>query len=211
MIDDGAGQQSPWSPRLEDQRTSSRLTHQTYGRSMKHALVVYESMFGNTREIAEAVADGLRAALTVKVVEVGSAPVELSDEVGLLVVGGPTHAFSMSRPSTRADAATKGADKQAAADVGLREWVERIGRGSARPPVAAFDTKVKRPALPGSAARAALKQLRRAHFPVLTSAENFYVDGMQGPLLDGEPDRARDWGARCAAEVGQARRSTWRA
>lgn len=169
---------------------------------MKHALVVYESMFGNTKEIAEAVADGLRSALTVEVVEAGSASVELGDEVGLLVVGGPTHAFSMSRPSTRADAATKGADERAAAGTGLREWVERIGKGTARPPVAAFDTKVKRPVLPGSAARAALKQLRRAHFPVLTSAENFYVGGTQGPLLDGEPGRARDWGAQCAAELG---------
>ncbi|MGW6930831.1 flavodoxin family protein [Lentzea sp. NPDC054927] len=171
---------------------------------MKHALVVYESMFGNTKEIAEAVAEGLRGSMTVEVVEVSSAPVELSDEVGLLVVGGPTHAFSMSRPSTRADAATKGADKQAAAAAGLREWVEQIGKGAAHPPVAAFDTKVKRPKLPGSAARAALTRLRRAHFPVLTSAENFYVDGTAGPLVEGEPDRARNWGAKCAAEVGQA-------
>ncbi|WP_086664228.1 flavodoxin family protein [Lentzea kentuckyensis] len=169
---------------------------------MKHALVVYESMFGNTKEIAEAVAEGLRAAMTVEVVEVGSAPVVLSDEVGLLVVGGPTHAFSMSRPSTRADAATKGADKNAAAAGGLREWVEQVGKGAARPSVAAFDTKVKRPMLPGSAARAAIKLLRRAQFPVLTEAENFYVDGTAGPLIEGEPDRARNWGAKCAAESG---------
>lgn len=170
---------------------------------MKHALVVYESMFGNTRQIAEAVADGLRAAMTVKVVEVSSAPVALSDEVGLLVVGGPTHAFSMSRPNTRADAAKQGADEKAAAGAGLREWVEQLGKGEVRPPVAAFDTKVKRPRLPGSAARAALTRLRRAQFPVLTSAENFYVDGTKGPLVEGETARARAWGATCAAQVGQ--------
>ncbi|MDX3659567.1 hypothetical protein PV646_19880 [Streptomyces sp. ID05-26A] len=168
---------------------------------MKHALVVYESMFGNTKEIAEAVAEGLRATMTVEVVEVGSAPVELGDQVGLLVVGGPTHAFSMSRPSTRADAATKGADAQAAAGTGLREWAERIGKGSVHPPVAAFDTKVKG-LMTGSAARAAIKLFRRAHFPLLLAAENFYVDGTVGPLLEGEPGRARTWGAKCAAEVG---------
>ena len=172
---------------------------------MKHALVVYESMFGNTKQIAEAVADGLRGALTVKVVEVGSAPVGLSDEVALLVVGGPTHAFSMSRPSTRADAVKQGAPEGAAAGAGLREWVEQIGKGAVRPPVAAFDTKVKKPRLPGSAARAALTRLRRAHFPVLTAAENFYVDGTRGPLVEGEPDRARDWGAKCAAAMSQVR------
>lgn len=168
---------------------------------MKQALVVFESMFGNTEEIAEAVAAGLRTGLTVDVVEVGSAPLVLGDEVELLVVGGPTHAFSMSRPSTRADAAKQGADVQAAAGIGLREWVDQVGKGSARPAVVAFGTKVKRPRLPGSAARAALTRLRRAGFRTLESAENFYVGGTKGPLVDGELDRARNWGAKCAAEV----------
>jgi hypothetical protein len=169
---------------------------------MKHALVVFESMFGNTGEVAKAVAEGLRTAMTVDVVEVGEAPAVLGDEVELLVVGGPTHAFGMSRPSTRADAAKQGADAGAADGAGLREWVDEVGKGSARPVVVAFDTKVKRPKLPGSAARAALKRLRRAGFRALDSAENFYVDGTKGPLLDGELDRARTWGAKCAAEVG---------
>lgn len=168
---------------------------------MKHALVVFESMFGNTRKIAEAVAEGLRTGMTVDVVEVRSAPALLGHEIELLVVGGPTHAFSMSRPSTRADAAKQGADGKTAEGTGLREWVDQIGHGEARPAVAAFDTKVKRPRLPGSAARAALKQLRRAGFSALAQAENFYVGGTPGPLVDGELDRARDWGVKCAAEA----------
>ncbi|HEY8721330.1 flavodoxin domain-containing protein [Pengzhenrongella sp.] len=52
------------------------------------ALVVYESMFGNTRDIAQAVADGMSAEVEVEVVEVGAAPEHLDAEVGLLVVGG---------------------------------------------------------------------------------------------------------------------------
>jgi hypothetical protein len=168
---------------------------------MKRALVVYESMFGNTGLVAEAVAEGLRTGMTVDLVEVGSAPSELGDEVELLVVGGPTHAFSMSRPSTRADAAGQGADARAAAGAGLRDWVDQVGKGSARPVVVAFDTKVERPRLPGSAARAALTRLRRAGFRTLAPAENFYVSGTKGPLVDGELDRARNWGARCAAEM----------
>jgi hypothetical protein len=126
----------------------------------------------------------------------------LGDEVELLVVGGPTHAFSMSRPNTRADAVKQGAGAGTAAGIGLREWVDQVGKGSARPAVLAFDTKVKRPRLPGSAARAALTRLRRAGFRALMPAENFYVDGTKGPLVDGELDRARDWGAKCAAEAG---------
>ncbi|MFC3898377.1 flavodoxin family protein [Lentzea rhizosphaerae] len=168
---------------------------------MKQALVVFESMFGNTELVAEAVAEGLRSGMAVDVVEVGSAPPVLGDEVELLVVGGPTHAFSMSRPGTRADAAKQGADAQVAAGTGLREWVDQVGKGSARPAVVAFDTKVKRPRLPGSAARAALTRLRRAGFRALEPAENFYVDGTKGPLVDGELDRARNWGTKCAAEM----------
>jgi hypothetical protein len=171
---------------------------------MTRALVVFESMFGNTRKIAEAIAEGLRTGMAADLAEVGSAPVVLDPEVDLLVVGGPTHAFSMSRQSTRADAGRQGADEPAAAGIGLREWVEQVAAGGARPPVAAFDTKVIRPRLPGSAARAARNSLRRAGFRPVAPAENFYVHGTPGPLVDGEPARARAWGEQLAKTVHKA-------
>ncbi|MEX1126227.1 MAG: flavodoxin, partial [Acidimicrobiia bacterium] len=68
------------------------------------ALVVYESMFGNTKLIAEAVAGGLTRHLDVETVEVGQKPV-FGPGVDLVVVGGPTHAFGMTRASTRKSAA----------------------------------------------------------------------------------------------------------
>ncbi|HEX6353344.1 flavodoxin family protein [Actinophytocola sp.] len=168
---------------------------------MTHALVVFESMFGNTKKIAEAIADGLRTGMTAELAEVGSAPVTLGPDVDLLVVGGPTHAFSMSRQSTRADASRQGADDRAATGIGLREWLDRVAADSARPPVAAFDTKVSRPRLPGSAARAARNRLRHAGFRPVAPAENFYVHGTPGPLVDGEPDRARAWGEQLVKAV----------
>jgi hypothetical protein len=73
------------------------------------ALVVYESMFGNTEKIARAVADGVGEAMDVQLAEVADAPTEPSPDVALIVAGGPTHAFSMSRENTRADAISKGA------------------------------------------------------------------------------------------------------
>ena len=69
------------------------------------ALVVYESMFGNTQAIAQAIGDGIEASMHADVVEVGAAPDMVPRDVTLLVVGGPTHAFSMSWPSTRRDVA----------------------------------------------------------------------------------------------------------
>jgi hypothetical protein len=157
------------------------------------ALVVVESMWGNTRAVAEAVARGLGGDTTV--IDVDQAPPTLPTDVGLLVVGGPTHAFSMSRTTTRHDAVERGA-RDAHERQGIREWLAQLPP-SDRIDVATFDTrvaKVKR--LPGSAARAAGKQVRRHHLGRVVASESFYVDDMAGPLLDGELDRAHGWGTR---------------
>jgi flavodoxin len=77
---------------------------------MMTVLVVFESMFGNTRAIADAVAEGLARHLPVQQVEVGRAPTVIGGEVELLVVGGPTHAFGLSRSGTRLSAAQQAED-----------------------------------------------------------------------------------------------------
>ena len=66
---------------------------------MTRALVVFESMFGNTQQIAEAVKEGLSTSVPTDILEVGTAPGVIPDGVGLIIVGGPTHAFGMSRPN----------------------------------------------------------------------------------------------------------------
>ncbi len=165
------------------------------------ALVVYESMWGNTERVAEAIADGLRESMEVELVEVNQAPVEPDSEVGLIVAGGPTHAFSMSRTTTRADAVNRGAD-HTASDLGLREWLDRLPTGHHSQRVATFDTRVDKVRhLPGSAAKAAAKAAHRHGFPRAEHVESFYVDDMEGPLLDGELERAVDWGRQIAASV----------
>ena len=98
---------------------------------MTRALVVYESVFGDARTIAHAIADGLSDSLPVDVLAASEAPSEIGPDVGLLVVGGPDHAFGMPRPSTR-----EGAVKQYGADIadthtGLHEWLEGV-RGAQR-------------------------------------------------------------------------------
>ena len=160
------------------------------------ALVVVESMWGNTRAVGDAVARGLGPDAVV--IDVGEALSTIPDRVDLLVVGGPTHAFSMSRTRTRHDANQRGAH-EGQEETGIREWLESLA-SSDRINVATFDTrvaKVKR--LPGSAAKAAGKEVRRHHLGHLIATESFYVDDMEGPLLDGELERAQAWGARLAA------------
>lgn len=164
-----------------------------------YALVVYESMFGNTRRIAEAVADGLALTMGVEALEVGAAPVTLEGSVDLLVVGGPTHAFGMSRASTRQSAAQQASGPLVSRGTGLREWLAVLRTPSARLATAAFDTRVTKPRLPGSAARAAARRLRRLGLASAAPAMSFYVTGNQGPLAEGEIERARQWGEQLAS------------
>lgn len=173
------------------------------------ALVVFESMFGNTREIARAIGEGLSASTRVDVVEVGDAPPMINDDVALLVVGGPTHAFGMTRPSTRRDAAKQACDVvTTGVAVGMREWIAGVRGGSPGRAVAAFDTRIDKPRVPGSAARGAEKRLRRLGFRVVAPAETFFVDGTSGPLSEGERERAHRWGEQLGAQLavsGQGR------
>lgn len=166
------------------------------------SLVIYESMFGNTKQIAEAIAGGLADSAVVSVVDVSDAPSAVPEDVGLLVIGGPTHAFSMSRASTRREAADRGA---AATDtaVGIREWLEGLPRQDSRMDFAAFDTRVHMPLLPGAASRAATRIARRLHFRT-QEPQSFFVAGYEGPLLDGELDRARTWGRALATTFSDA-------
>ena len=159
------------------------------------SLIVCESMFGNTRAVADAVADSLAAQFdSVDVVDVDDAPNSLTG-VSLLVVGAPTHALGLSRPSTRQAAQKEGAP--APAERGVREWLATLGRPAEPMRAAVFDTRVRKPFLPGSAARAMRRRLRRRGFRVLAPM-SFAVSGTPGPLVDGELDRARRWAAALA-------------
>jgi hypothetical protein len=164
------------------------------------ALVVYESMFGNTEAVASAVADGLGTRMDVDVLEVSKAPVPVIDPPDLIVVGGPTHAFSLSRPSTRAQAVEQGAT-HGATGIGLREWLGQLRGGPHSELVAAFDTRVdKVRRLPGSAAGKAVKVARK-HGYAPAGKESFYVSDTAGPLLAGELARARAWGEELGARM----------
>jgi hypothetical protein len=169
-----------------------------------NTLVVHESHFGNTRSVAEAVADGIADGIAsearaghegrVEVVDVTDAPDQLAADVDLLVIGAPTHAFSMSRASTRRDARAQGADPGHEAR-GVREWLATLTPTGVLPDIATFDTRVTSVRkLPGSAARAAGRSVVRHHLGSVVDSTSFYVEDSHGPLSDGELDRARAWG-----------------
>ena len=172
------------------------------------ALVVFESMFGNTARVARAIADGLTAGgIPTRVSEASETPHDLPSSVDLLVIGAPTHAFSLSRPRTRADAVRQGADA-ARARTGLREWLEELRPrvdGPAR--VAVFDTRVsKARLLPTAAGPSAIRLARRRRFAAVDRPVAFLVDDIAGPLVDGELERATSWGRSLAATTSDTER-----
>jgi hypothetical protein len=158
------------------------------------ALVVYESMSGNTRDIAWAIADGLRSALPVDVVDVGMAPAVPDDDVDLLIVGAPTHLFGLSRPRTRMAAARRAGLPVVMADAGLREWLDGLPRSQHQRDALSFETRLRVDGFPGSAARGAAKRLRRRGYRMLWPSRSFIITKPSGSLVEREIERAQLWG-----------------
>lgn len=162
------------------------------------ALIVYESLWGNTEAVARAIAAQLQASMTVEIVDADAAPTSVAG-FDLVLVGGPTHAFSMSGPSTRQTAVARhGAPNSPGR--GIREWLAMLEHAPRGTRAATFDTRVDRPRLPGSAARAAKQELRSLGFDIVVKQETFRVHDYEGPLIDGELERAGQW----AKELGRA-------
>jgi hypothetical protein len=167
------------------------------------AVVVYESMYGNTHLVADAVAAGLGPGFEVSVLPLSQAsPAALAD-ADLVIVGGPTHAHGMSRAGTRT-MAVKAAQKPAGAlkvepealGPGLRDWFGSLGRYPVK--AAAFDTRLAGPAaLTGRAAKGVARSLRAHGFELVAEPESFLVT-KQDRLGPGETTRAREWGTKLA-------------
>lgn len=162
-----------------------------------HAVVVFETLWGNTEQLAREIAQGIGVEAT-EVMDAVSAPAVLESDVDLLVVGGPSHAFSMSSEKTRASARQQGAESIPLR--GIREWIASLSSPGRDVPVATFDTRVTSPRLPGSAAKKAMKRLVALGFRPAAMPETFGVHGYSGPVSDEELERARRWGEQFAAD-----------
>ncbi|HUZ55531.1 MAG TPA: flavodoxin domain-containing protein [Streptosporangiaceae bacterium] len=177
------------------------------------AVVVYESMYGNTHLIADAIGTGLAQGFDVTVVPVADADKAVVADADLVVVGGPTHVHGMSRSSTRkgaVDAAAKAAGEltlePGAGGPGLREWLDALGKCRPHAKAAAFDTRMAAPAaITGRASKGVGRELRHHGFELVTEPESFIVT-KENHLVGEEGDRARTWGARLAAIASPAGR-----
>jgi flavodoxin len=139
------------------------------------SLVVYDSKFGNTKKVAEAIADGLRGHGPVRLLGLDKLPPQNLGTVDLLFIGGPTQAHAMSAR--------------------MRQFVDTL---EARPATgmvtATFDTRLRMPAvISGSAAKTIAKKLRHAGARMFAPPESFFVSRGIPELEAGETERAAKW------------------
>lgn len=152
------------------------------------ALVVYDSFFGNTEKIALAVGAALGPQAEVTTSRVGELKPEHMAGLDVLIVGSPTRAFS---PSPA-----------------IRDWLKSLAPNSlSGVRGAAFDTRIALETIDSSvfrfivdkagyAARAIANALKKKGATLAAPPEGFFVTGEQGPLKDGELERAAAWARR---------------
>lgn len=163
------------------------------------AIVVYESLWGNTAAVARAIAEGLGPdARALSTAEATPAAVAGAD---LIVAGAPLFAFRLPTDAIRETIRKKAGTFAAPPDLShpaLRTWLAALPPGRGRG--AAFETRMW--FSPGGATGAVLRGLKQAGYAPLARGKRFGVAGMTGPLKRGERERARAWGARLARAAG---------
>jgi flavodoxin I len=138
------------------------------------ALIVYDSVYGNTEKIARAIAEFITPSYEVKVLQAGEASPSELESTDLLIVGSPTHA---GRPTPPVQAFLNKVPK-----------LQGIN-------VAAFDTRsqAKLARVFGDAAGRISNNLKKKGGNFIASPVGFFVTSTKGPLKEGELERAADW------------------
>lgn len=149
------------------------------------ALVVYDSFFGNTEQVARAMDNGLCSQAEVLTLRVGDVRPEHLADLDVLIVGSPTRGFS---PTPA-----------------IKNWIKRLPSNSLNGvQVAAFDTRMVieevhsailtfMAKIFGYAAKPIAARLVKKGGDLSMPPEGFFVKGSEGPLKEGELERAADW------------------
>jgi hypothetical protein len=156
-----------------------------------HAIVVYESVWGNTAAIAHAIAEGLGP--EVQAYPTDEVPREALSSADLIVAGSPVFAFGLPTEGIRERILADEADATTPPDLShpsLRSWLDSLPIGHGRS--AAFETRIWWS--PRGATGSIEKRLAQLGYPPVAKAEKFVVRDKYGPLREGELERARAWG-----------------
>ena len=166
-----------------------------------HAIVVYESVWGNTAAVARAIAEGIGSGTRAYATD--EVPTDALASAGLIVAGSPVFAFGLPTDGIRDRILRDEVDPASPPDLGhpsLRYWLDTVPLGHGRS--AAFETRIWWS--PRGATGAIEKRLGRLGYPPVAKGEKFVVRDKYGPLRDGEIERARAWGHELRAALDGA-------
>lgn len=163
------------------------------------AVVVYESLWGNTAAVARAIAEGIGP--EAKALSTAEATREAIAGADLIVAGAPLLGFSLPTEGMREGIRSDPGKPPTPPDFShpsMRSWLDSLPEGGGRS--AAFETRIWWS--PGSAAKTIAEELDKAGYRSAAKPQPFIVTGRYGGLKDGELDKARAWGAELARAMG---------
>ncbi len=149
-------------------------------------LLIYDSVFGNTGKIAKSIETGIAQHCDIVSCSIANATIEQLTNVDLLVIGSPTRGFRPTEP--------------------MKAFLAKIAPELiANIHVATFDTRIDLKTIKsgffrfvvnkgGYAADGMKKQFKKMGAKSIVAAEGFLVTGEEGPLKEGELERAENWG-----------------
>lgn len=167
------------------------------------AVVVYESLWGNTAAVARAIGEGLGP--DVPVLATDEVAPELVGQADLVVAGAPVIGFNLATDAIRSNIAKDEADAPTPPDLShpsLRSWLETLPEGHGRS--AAFETRIWWS--PRGATSSINARMKRAGYRPIAKGQKFIVTGKYGPLREGELERAREWGKDLAVSMADEAR-----
>ena len=149
---------------------------------MSRAVIIYDTKFGNTEKVARALAKGMKKqGVNVDCIKIGEVDISKLDDYDLLAIGGPTHAFGLSKP--------------------MKDFLQELENVNIRSKRAfAFDTKYKS-RLAGSAGKRIEKKLKKLGMSIVKSLVSAIVKGGEGPLEDGVEETFKQIGADIAKSL----------
>jgi flavodoxin len=157
-------------------------------------LVIYDSIFGNTEQIARAIGSALGSQEEVGVLRVSEVRPEQLAGLDLLIVGSPTRGF---RPTPEIADFLKNLATDSLLGVKAAAFDTRLAPADIDAPIVRILVKIG-----GYAARPIGDRLKKKGASLVVYPEGFFVKGSGGPLKDGELERAAAW----AKEIDEARK-----
>jgi flavodoxin len=148
-------------------------------------LVVYDSVYGNTEQVACAISNSLSSEGNTEKVHINELKVEQLQSLDYLIVGSPTHAF---KPTKAIRTFLKSLSKDNLRDVKVAAFDTRISKGYANSAVFNFFEKIF-----GYAAKPIADRLMKKGGTLIVPPEGFFVNDTEGPLKNGEIERAKSW------------------